>query len=146
MPQYVIEEVDAPASAEIIHFFNGLASDIFPPLTERHLTAGHWWLAFFGRSKVVGFAGLVPFFDDADGVGYLKRAYVLPEHRGQGLQVQFIHLRVRKAKDLDWTLLVTETSGDNLPSQRSMKRAGFETFIPEQSWGRPGSIYFKKRL
>lgn len=146
MPEYIIDEVDAVASSDIIHFFNGLATDIFPPLTDQHLSQGYWWLVFWGKSKVVGFSGLVPFFGVGDGVGYLKRAYVLPEHRGQGLQLRFIHRRERKAKELGWSLLVTETSGDNLPSQHSMMRAGFVSFIPEQQWGKPGSVYFKKSL
>lgn len=143
--KYVIEEVDALASAEIIHFFNGLATDIFPPLTERHLRDGFWWLAFWQRTKIVGFTGLVPLVPFED-VGYLKRAYVLPEHRGQGLQLRFIQLRECKAKELGWSLLVTETSGDNLRSQSNMLAAGFEKFDPEQRWGAPGSAYFKKSL
>ena len=43
-------------------------------------------------------------------------------------------------------MLVTDVGGDNLHSQRNLERAGFSRCNPEQPWGPPGSVYFRKSL
>ena len=43
-------------------------------------------------------------------------------------------------------MLVTDVGGDNLHSQRNLERAGFSRCDPEQPWGPPGSVYFRKSL
>ena len=116
----------------------------FPQLKTRHLADGLWWFAQVPDGTVIAFAGMVPMVP-FDRVGYLKRAYVLPDHRGAGLQLKFLNLREEKARELGWRMLVSECK-DNPPSQANFIRAGFERFDPEQPWGESGSIYFRKNL
>lgn len=143
---YHIMEVDGSdrAYAEVIHRFNRMVPEVFPPLTDHHLEAGFWWVAYDAHAPVA-IAGLVP-FEPFPNVGYLKRAFVLPDHRGHGLQLRFMYLREAKAISLGWHLLASETAADNVASGRSFARAGYEKTSPEQPWGVQPSIYWVKRL
>jgi L-amino acid N-acyltransferase YncA len=141
---YRIEEVDGRERAKTIHQFNRLAPECFPPLQARHLEHGHWWIVYQG-SNPVAFAGLVP-FEPFPGVGYLKRAYVMQEHRGHALQARLMAAREDKARQLGWTTLVSECARTNLHSARNFERAGFSPCEPEQRWGAADSVYWRKAL
>jgi RimJ/RimL family protein N-acetyltransferase len=142
---YFVREIDGMEHADLLHHMNCFDAS-FPPLTSKHLSRGYWWIAQeYDSNVVIAFAGLVPFFEPNDGVGYFKRAYVLPEYRGQGLQLSFMRLREAKARLLKWRMLVSECEPDNLASAKNFKAAGFEEFIPEQPWY-GDSLYFKKML
>ncbi len=140
--KYRINEVDAtdPDHAHVIRHFNAMVPD-WPALTDDHLQRGYWWL--IQSDETAGFAGMVPMTPFA-GVGYLKRAYVLPEHRGQGLQLRSIFLREMKAKKIGWKQLVSETT--NIHSAGNFVKAGYSPVLPEQLWGPEGSLYFTKEL
>jgi GNAT superfamily N-acetyltransferase len=140
-----IHEVDGIEYASLLNYMNAHAA-CFPRLESKHLAGGVWWLAVDAEPNVaVGFAGLVemaPF----EGVGYLKRGYVIEEYRGQGLQLQFMQLREAKARELKWHMLVGECCEANTVSAQNFIKAGYKKCAPEQPWGELGSIYFKKRL
>jgi GNAT superfamily N-acetyltransferase len=142
---FEISEVDAttPKISAILHGMNGRSPDLFPPLLERHLESGFWWLAMHERNPV-GFAGLVAMEPFAN-VGYLKRCYVMPDHRGHGLQYRLLMARELKARQLGWSTLVSETKADNTHSASNFRKAGFEQCEPEQKWARD-SIYWVKHL
>lgn len=141
---YQITEVDGREHAKTIHQFNRLAPECFPPLQTRHIELGFWWLVYLG-SDPVAFAGMVP-FHPFPLIGYLKRAYVMQEHRGHGLQGRLMAVRERKAKSLGWTHLVSECSASNLHSACNFSKAGFERVEPEQRWGAANSLYWRKAL
>ena len=140
-----IRKIDGMEHYELLHIMNGFEPEIFPPLQSRHLVHGHWWIAQEEVTNIaVGFAGLVemtPF----DGVGYLKRAYVLPQYRGQGMHSQFLRVREQAARDLGWHLVVSECANRNVASAKNFTRAGYLQCDPEQPW-ETGAIYFSKRL
>ena len=140
---YRLVEVDGELSAEVLHNLNGLEPDRFPPLREVHLETGFWWLLKDDHGTLCGFAGLCEMFP-FPGVGYCKRAYVSPDHRGRGLQVKMLQAREEKARELGWHLLVGETT--SAYAAANFRRAGFELTEPEQCWGQPGSLYFSKLL
>lgn len=144
---YLIEEVDGEAYSNEINYFNSLAPDIFPPLTLHHLTNGHWWFAYSEETgKPVAFAGLVPF--EVGNVAYFKRCLVLPEHRGRGggLQLRLMTVREVKARELGYAQIVSECRPDS-HSNANFRRAFFETFEPEQPWGKyPDDVYWRKTL
>jgi len=142
---YIIREVSGGAHFEVLNYLNAQAPDRFPALEARHLNDGHWWLVRTWDRTIVGFAGLVEMFP-FEATGYLKRAYVTPEHRGNGLQVKLMKLREAKARELGWRALVSECAGDNSVSAGNFIKCGFTVVDPEQKWGAPGSIYFVKRL
>jgi putative acetyltransferase len=145
MTSYVIYEVDAQGSAEAIHFMNSLASDLFPPLQDHHLETGFWWCVFHGPDHIVGMAGMVP-FEPFTNVGYLKRCYILPDHRGHGLQLRLLQAREDHARQLGWTQLVSETHLNNQSSGRNFERAGYRKCEPEQKWVSHPAIYWVKDL
>ncbi len=142
---YIIREVDGISHAEVLHYLNGEAPDRFPPLKTRHLERGFWWLVRTWNKSIVGFAGMTPMTPFVD-VGYLKRAYIMPAHRGNGLQFKLLRLREAKAREIGWHTLVSECSGENSHSASNFIKAGFTVCEPEQKWGAPGSIYFVKGL
>lgn len=142
MSCYTFIEVDGETHAEALRYLNSLESDRFPPLEDYHFELGYWWLLKSDAGVLCGFAGMVP-MDPFPGVGYLKRAYVSPDHRG-GLQLKMLNARIDKAKELGWHLLVSETTSTY--AARNFELAGFESCQPEQPWGEPGSSYFVKRL
>lgn len=144
MDAHQIEEIDGVAFAELLRNLNAQEPSRFPALQPRHFASGYWWLARAADRTIVGFAGLVPMVP-FPGVGYLKRAYVSPAHRGRGLQREFMKVREARARQLGWGLLVSECA-DNPHSEANFRRAGYEQCEPEQSWGAAGSVYFVKHV
>lgn len=138
-----VREVNGPARSDDINAFNALFPDQFQALKPRHLAKGFWWLVYC-EGRLVGFAGLVP-FDPFPRVGYLKRAAVLPECRGKGLQRRLMDVREAKARaDTDWTHLVSECSSTNVSSANNFIRAGFVLCEPERPWEKDTLFWIKK--
>lgn len=144
--EYRITEVIGEKFADEIQRFNGLFKKDFLALKERHLSAPHtyWWLVHKGV-QVVGFAGMVP-FEPFPRISYLKRAAVLKEHRGNGLQGALIAAREDRARtSTDWTHLITETSIENPPSSNSFVRAGYRLVEAERPWAKE-TLFWRKAL
>lgn len=143
---YRINEVDAtdPDEARTIRRFNDAVAD-WPPLSDDHLQRGYWWLIHtdFGFGRPIGFCGMVPFTPFLD-TAYLKRCYILPEHRGNGLQIRTMSVRENKAKRLGWKQIVSECT--SVQSAGNFIKAGYSPCAPEQKWGESGSLYFSKLL
>jgi len=144
MDAYTLVEVDGTANASTLSRFNAMCPETFPPLEPRHFTNGLWWLALLD-AEPIGFAGMVP-FEPFDRVGYFKRCYIMPGHHGHGLQLRLMAVRELRARQLGWSLLVSECGPDNQFSARNFMRAGFERCDPEQRWGAPHSLYWRKTL
>ncbi|MFI4971128.1 MAG: GNAT family N-acetyltransferase [Hyphomicrobiales bacterium] len=109
-------------------------------------TNGHWWLAFAideGR-EIAGFCGLTQTYGDPS-IGYLKRAGVRLQHRGQGLQRRFVRVREARARKLGMRDLVTDTS-DNPSSANNLIACGYRIYRPPSPWGFPHTIYWTKSL
>jgi GNAT superfamily N-acetyltransferase len=104
---------------------------------------GSWWIASEG-GRDIGFAGLVRSVSWTD-CGYLCRAGVVPVARGQGLQKQFIRVRIRQAKALGWRWVVTDTT-DNPASANSLIATGFKLFQPTKPWGFKNTLYWRRKL
>ncbi len=143
MGAHILVEVDGEQYADVLNRFNGM-DETFPALQPRHFENGYWWLVYLDE-KAVAFAGLVP-MEPFDGVGYCKRAFVLPESRGCSLQLRLLVARRDKAKALGWTKLVSECGPNNRASATSFLRAGFSLCDPEQKWAKPDDLYFQMAL
>ena len=104
---------------------------------------GSWWIAT-ANGVDIGFAGLVRTVSWTD-CGYLCRAGVVPTARGQGLQKQFIRVRIRQAKALGWKWLVSDTT-DNPASANSLIACGFKMFEPTKPWGFKNTLYWRRKL
>jgi GNAT superfamily N-acetyltransferase len=142
----MIYEVDATRSeyADEINRFNALFPDDFLPLEPRHLVRGFWWLVY-EDIRLIGFAGMVP-FDPFPRVGYYKRAAVLPEFRGRGIQRELMAVREAKARAAtDWTCLVSDCDIKNVASANNLFNAGFRLCEVDKPW-QPDSLFWKKDL
>ena len=141
---YSIREVDATDEdiADTIHHFNRQTKE-FPKLTEEELDVGYWWLAYLGKEPV-GFAGMVP-SNQWRNVGYFKRAGVDPKHRGNGLQIRLMRVRINKAKALGYSHLISECT-DTVYSANNFIKAGFKIYEPSHPWAFKNSIYWIKKL
>ena len=144
---YRIREVDASDDeiADTIRQFNKDADAHFPELEDYELEGEHcyWWLAYLDKEPVA-FAGMVPSVRYAQ-AGYLKRSGVSAAHRGQGLQLRFFKVRERKARQIGWTMLISETT-NTIYSANNFIRAGYKLFEPKERWAFQTSLYWKKEL
>ena len=104
---------------------------------------GWWWIMYDGP-KPIGFAGVYKSAQWA-GTGYLCRAGVLYEYRGKGLQKRLIRVREKKARQLGFSHLVTDTY-ENPPSANNLIKCGYKTYLPRTPWGGDGVIYWINRL
>lgn len=106
-------------------------------------TAGYWWLAYHGE-HLAGFAGVTK-SRQWGGTGYLCRAGVLPEYRGQGLQKRLIQARLAKAKRLGWFYCITDTRR-NPASANSLISSGFRMYTPRNPWSFNDALYWRIKL
>lgn len=129
-----------PAMRKLLYV---LQLEILPGDKPTSTEEGWWWILYDGL-KPIGFAGTCASTQWA-GTGYLCRAGVLYEYRGKGLQKRLIRVREKKARQLGWTHLVTDTY-ENPPSANNLIKCGYKTYHPRNPWGGKGVIYWIKRL
>lgn len=104
---------------------------------------GHWWIAWL-KDRAAGFCGL-KISQSSPGDGYLHRAGVLAQHRGNGLQRRFIRVREALARELGMSRMVTDTT-DNVASANSLMSCGYRLYTPEGPWAFSSSLYWQKPL
>jgi GNAT superfamily N-acetyltransferase len=104
----------------------------------------YWWIAYLA-TEPCAFAALSELPHDKD-AGYLKRAGVFREHRGNGLQQRLIRCREALARRFGWKILLTDTT-NNIPSSNSLIRAGYRLYAPDYPWAfGQRSLYWRKDL
>ena len=121
-----------------------LQRKILPEDSPYEPTRGHWWIAYAECGKPVAFAGLVRSIKWSD-TGYLCRAGVMDGFTGHGLQKRLILARIRKAKELGWNWLITDTT-DNPASSNSLINCGFKIYTPSSPWSFKHAIYWKYKV
>lgn len=102
-----------------------------------------WWGAFLGDA-VIAVAAMRPSVRWPL-TGYLSRAGVLPEHRGNGLQRRLIDVRLRQAQRHGWQWVVTDTI-ENPVSSNNLIDCGFRMYEPKIVWGFKGALYWRKYI
>jgi GNAT superfamily N-acetyltransferase len=70
---------------------------------------------------------------------------VLPSHRGHGAQKRLIRARIRQARALGWTWLITDTY-QNPVSSNNLIATNFTLFEPTKPWGAEGTLYWRLKL
>jgi len=142
-PRYTIIEADG-ADQSIARILRDLHSRIFDDTAPQiEPQTGFWWLAFL-RDEPAGFAGL-KISQRTPGTGYLHRAGVLRQHRGNGLQRRFIRVREAKARALGMDRIVTDTT-DNIPSANSLIACHYRLYMPEGPWGFSDTLYWERTI
>jgi len=141
--KFQIRKVDIrnPAMVSLLIY---LQKQILPADVPYKPDRGHWWVAYAEDGKPVAFAGLVRSIKWSD-TGYLCRAGVLDQFTGHGLQKRLISVRIRKAKELGWNWLITDTT-NNPASSNSLINCGFKIYKPGQPWGFRNAIYWKYKV
>lgn len=141
--KFIVRKVDirVPSVQTTLLF---LQKKILPADTPYKPDRGHWWIAYAEDGKPVAFAGLVRSIKWTD-TGYLCRAGVLDNFTGHGLQKRLISVRIRKAKELGWNWLITDTT-NNPASSNSLISTGFKIYTPGQPWGFKNAIYWKYKV
>jgi GNAT superfamily N-acetyltransferase len=105
------------------------------------VTAWHTWFIAIVDDKIAGFAGLE---EGEGGYGYLKRAGVLKEFRGKGVQRALIRARDKEAKRKGWGRNITYTADWNLSSANNLMREGYLMYSPQWRYGLKHALYFYK--
>lgn len=140
---YKIRLVDH-TDPKICRLLRALQMSCLPGDTIYETNHGWWYVAYSENMVPVGFAGVVPSIRWGD-CGYLCRAGVLSSHRGHGLQKKLIRARVKKARQLGWNWLVTDTY-ENPASSNSLIATGFKMFDPTKPWGANNTLYWRLKL
>jgi GNAT superfamily N-acetyltransferase len=141
--KFSVRKVDLRNPA-MVNLLIHLQKQILPADSPYKPDRGHWWVAYAEDGKPVAFAGLVRSIKWTD-TGYLCRAGVLDEFTGHGLQRRLILARIRKAKELGWNWLITDTT-NNPASSNSLINCGFKIYTPGQPWGFRNAIYWKYKV
>lgn len=134
-----VDGKDPATAALLLH----LQCKILPLDNALKSNKGFWWIAYDGDLPV-GFAAMSP-SHRWDDTGYLSRSGVVPSHRGNGLQKRLLQVRERKARELGWKWLITDTRC-NPPSSNSLIARGFRLYEPSRPWGHTDALYWRKAL
>jgi GNAT superfamily N-acetyltransferase len=102
-----------------------------------------WWLAYVD-GKIAGFAGLKVYPGDRS--GFLTRAGVLKEYRGQGLQKALIKARDNEARRLGLECNITYTADWNCASANNLIACGYKLYVPQHAYGIKHAMYFWKHF
>jgi GNAT superfamily N-acetyltransferase len=140
---YKIREVDAQDEdvTESLADLHRLTFFESAPIPE--FDWGHWWLAIHGQ-VAVAFAGLIP-STQISNAGYFCRVGVLKEHCGRSLQLRLMRAMESRARHNGWTWVISDTT-DNPASANNFIKAGYRLFNPENAWGWPRTLYWRKLL
>jgi GNAT superfamily N-acetyltransferase len=129
---------------EIVSILVHLQKQCLPRDRPYDVSRGHWWIVYTEGGKPIGFAGLVRSNAWVD-CGYLCRAGVMREFRGNGLQKRLVKVREQKAKRLNWNWLITDTYR-NPASSNSLISCGFKLYEPSVPWSFKYALYWRKKL
>jgi len=120
-----------------------LQKECLPLDTVLSPKVGWWWIAYCD-GRLAGFAAMMQSSKTPEAV-YLARAGTLEAFRGRGLQKKLIRKRLKFAKDLGMTQAITDTT-DNVASANALIATGFRMFEPDDPWGLPNTLYWRKSL
>lgn len=120
-----------------------LQLEVLPSDAPLDPSQGHWWIGY-DNGAPVAFCCVQQSVRWSD-CGYLSRAGVIRAYRGSGLQRRLIRVRERKARDLGWNWLVSDTYR-NPASANTLIACGYRTFLPSKPWGFDGAVYWRKKL
>jgi len=120
-----------------------LQKECLPLDTVLSPKVGWWWIAYCD-GRLAGFAAMMQSSKTPEAV-YLARAGTLEAFRGRGLQKKLIRERLKFAKDLGMTQAITDTT-DNVASANALIATGFRMFEPDDPWGLPNTLYWRKSL
>jgi GNAT superfamily N-acetyltransferase len=142
-PTYIVKKLEGVIHADTIAAL--FAGDGWGDAGTRATTfiGVTWWGAFEKghEEDLVGVAGMCHSAIE-EGTFYLNRSYVVPEHRGRGLQKKLIMARVARARELGGTAVTSDTY-NNPPSTNNLIACGFRAYAPKDPWRGDGTVYWR---
>lgn len=136
---YIIRQVDGADEADVLRELQAATSEF--PLVDT--TDGWWWVVYKGRESVA-YLGAIPSTHYPHAL-YFTRVGVLPEHRGNALQLRLMRSMERFAGLRGFTCMVSDTT-DATHSANNFIRAGWHMFEPEFPWAFSNTLYWRKAL
>lgn len=103
------------------------------------------WFCTFFEGHPVGYLAIMQSRIYPARCAYLVRVGVLPQHRGNRLQLRMMRAAERFVRREAYVEIVSDTT-QNPHSANNFIRAGYETFIPITRWSFDDAIYWRKRL
>ena len=127
-----------------VELVKSLHSEILPSddFYWSHYPVYHWVVRDEKRNPV-GFCSIA-MWDSK--IGFLCRSGVLPEARGNGLQVRMTRVREKFARAAGYESMVTYTDVDNIRSSHNLQKIGYMLFEPEQKWAGKSYLYWMKKI
>jgi GNAT superfamily N-acetyltransferase len=140
--QYLIKQVDINKS-EVKKALIELQKECLPYDKVVKPVYGYWWIVY-QAGVPVGFAALNASLRWTK-TGYLMRAGIVPAHQGRGLQRRLIRIRERKARQLGWEYMLSDTHY-NPASSNNLIKCGYKLYDPSVVWAFKASNYWIKKL
>jgi len=140
--RYTIKQVDINRP-EIKKLLKELQKECLPYDKALDAHKGYWWVVYF-KGQAVAFAALNSSYR-WDKTGYLMRAGVVLDHQGQGLQRRLIKIRERKARQLGWEYMLSDTHY-NPASANNLIKCGYKMYEPSAPWSFKAACYWRKKL
>lgn len=150
-----LESPDQPEVMALIAALDGYLTSLYPPVSNHLLPA-----AVLGMPRVLfavardsdglvcGCGAIVPMEGCGEGnEGELKRMYVLPERRGQGVGKAVLQFLEQQARNRGMSSLRLETGTAQPEALRLYERAGYVQRGPFGNYDAdPLSVFMEKRL
>ncbi|PLL10667.1 N-acetyltransferase [Tabrizicola sp. TH137] len=127
------DPVADPADALEIHYrLQHLRANIPTPYVAIDETTGtpcylQWLMGSEQNDKIQAHLWGFPRLDKD--VALLENAYIPPAYRGQRIMSEAMYMVSERARDLNANYALTFVAGDNMPSLKGCKRAGFDIYI-----------------
>ncbi len=114
------------------------------PGDELDIDRGQMWLLWESDTPV-GFCTARTVLGDPQTV-FLSRSGILPIARGKGLQRRMIDVRLRWAREIGATTVVTYVLYDNWASLINLIKKGFKFYSPGYRWAGKDVHYLMREL
>ena len=99
-----------------------------------------WWI-MLDQGEIIAYCGSIY----SKGICIFNRAWVKKSHRGQGIHLKMIKIRLKTASSFNH-IAITYTTLDNFSSANNLISCGFRLYLPEYSYGGSDKLYFQKIL
>jgi putative acetyltransferase len=126
-----LSDMTARQQAEMAAYYGGRGGSGAPPRDEEFEAPNGVFLAALQDGAVVGCGGVCRHPED-DGVAEIRRMYVDPTARGQGVGARILTALEEQAAALGYTSVRLETGVEQREAIRLYERAGY---MPAPCWG-----------
>ena len=121
---------------------NGRHSDIIN-IPEIYLKGGQFWCAYDGELLVGTVATRI--IDEVSQVVELKRLYVLPKRKGEGIGGMLFETALQYVKEKGFKKVYADTRNDRSASKHLMQKHGFRE-VPQYNDNEFAELFFERCL